>query len=103
MGLLSLGKRRLHGDLIAAFQCLKGAYREAGEGLFFRNCSERTRNNGYIIPEDEGEGKFSLDTRRKFFIVWVVRHWNRLPREIMDAPTLAMVTARLDGALSNLV
>jgi len=33
----------------------------------------------------------------------VVRHWNRLAREVVDAPTLEMIKARLDGALSNLV
>jgi len=33
----------------------------------------------------------------------VVRHWNRLPREAVDAPSLAELKARLDGALSNLV
>jgi len=33
----------------------------------------------------------------------VVRHWHRLPREAVDAPSLAVFKARLDGALSNLV
>ena len=33
----------------------------------------------------------------------VVRHWNRLPREVVDAPSLEVFKARLDGALSNLV
>ncbi|KGL85957.1 hypothetical protein N301_03036, partial [Charadrius vociferus] len=49
------------------------------------------------------EGRFRLDTRKKFFTLRVVRHWNRLPREAVDAPTLEAFKARLDGALSNLV
>ena len=44
-----------------------------------------------------------LDVRKKFFTVRVVRHWNRLPREVMDAPSLEVFEARMDGALSNLV
>ena len=40
---------------------------------------------------------------KKFFTVRVVRHWNRLPREVVDAPSLEAFKARLDGALSNLV
>ena len=43
--MFSLKKRRLWGD-IAAFQYLKGLYRKAGEGLFARECSDRTRSNG---------------------------------------------------------
>ena len=40
--LFSLEKRRLWGDLVAAFQYRKGAYQEAAEGLFLRGCSDRT-------------------------------------------------------------
>ncbi|KFP51308.1 hypothetical protein N323_03997, partial [Cathartes aura] len=49
------------------------------------------------------EGRFRLDIKEKFFTVRVVRHWNRLPREAVDAPSLEVFKARLDGALSNLV
>ncbi|KFW02242.1 hypothetical protein N326_06954, partial [Eurypyga helias] len=48
-------------------------------------------------------GRFSLDIRKKFFMERVVRHWNRLPREAVDAPSLELFKARLDEALSNLV
>ena len=57
MGLFSLDKRRLWGDLIAAFQYVKGAYKKAGEGLFTRACSDRTRGNGFRLEE----GRFRLD------------------------------------------
>jgi len=49
------------------------------------------------------EGRFRLDIRKKFFTMRVVRHWNRLPREAVDAPSLKVFKAILDGALSNLV
>jgi len=99
LGLFSLEKRRLQGDLIAAFQYLKRDYRKDGEGLFTRVCSDRTRGNGFKLKE----GRFRLDIRKNFFTMMVVKHWNRLPREAVDAPSLAVFKARLDGALSNLV
>ncbi|KFQ34057.1 hypothetical protein N332_01956, partial [Mesitornis unicolor] len=49
------------------------------------------------------EGRFRLDIRKKFFTVRVVRHWHRLPREAVDAPSLEVFKARLDRALGNLV
>ncbi|KGL88367.1 hypothetical protein N301_13078, partial [Charadrius vociferus] len=55
--------------------------------------------NGFKLEE----GRFRLDIRKKFLTTRVVRHWNRLPREAVDAPSLEVFKARLDGALSNLV
>ena len=97
LGLFNLENRaRNH---IAAFQYLKRAYRKAGGGLFIRTCSNRTREKGFKLEE----GRFRLDTRKKLFTVSVVRHRNRLPREVVDAPSTEAFRARLDGALSNLV
>ena len=62
-------------------------------------CTNRMRGNGFKLKED----RFSLDIRKKFFTVRVVRHWNRLPSEVVDAPSVQAFKARLHGALSNLV
>ncbi|KFR13226.1 hypothetical protein N306_12443, partial [Opisthocomus hoazin] len=55
--------------------------------------------NGFKLKE----GRFRLDIRQKFFTMRVVKHWTRLPREAVDAPSVEVFKARLDGVLSNLV
>ncbi|KFQ90966.1 hypothetical protein Y956_15093, partial [Nipponia nippon] len=55
--------------------------------------------NGFKLKE----GRFRLAIRKKFFTMRVVSHWNRLPREAVDASSLEVFKARLDGALSNVV
>ncbi|KFO69616.1 hypothetical protein N303_08713, partial [Cuculus canorus] len=55
--------------------------------------------NGYKLER----GRFRLDIRRNFFTLRVVRHWHRLPREVVDAPSLEVFKARLDGALGSLI
>jgi len=99
LGLFSLEKRRLQGNLIAALQYLKGAYKKAGKGHFRRTCSDRTSGNGFKLRE----GTFRLDLGRKFFTMRGVRHWKRLSREVMAAPSLEVFKARLSGPLSNLI
>ncbi|KFZ53049.1 hypothetical protein N321_02150, partial [Antrostomus carolinensis] len=54
--------------------------------------------NGFKLKES----RFRLDIKKKFFTVRVVRHWNRLPREVMAATSLEVSKARLHEALSDL-
>ncbi|KAK4809932.1 hypothetical protein QYF61_001659 [Mycteria americana] len=91
LGLFSLEKRRLQGDLI-------GACKKDGDKLFSRACCDRTRYNDFKLKE----GRFRPDIRKKFFTMRVMKHWHRLPREVVDAPSLGTFKVRLDGALSNL-
>jgi len=77
----------------------EGAYKKAGGGLFTRACCDRTRGNGFNLKE----GRFRSDVRKKFFTMKVVRHWNRFPRDVVDAPPLEVVSDRWGGALGNLV
>ncbi|KFQ69748.1 hypothetical protein N335_02739, partial [Phaethon lepturus] len=99
LGLFSLEKRRLQGDLTAAFQYLKGAYKKDEDRHFSKACCNRTRGNGFKLKE----GRFRLDLRMKLFTVRVVIPWHSLPREVVDASSLEAFKVRLDGALSNLV
>ena len=91
LGLFSLEKRRLQGGLTAAFQYLKGACKKAGEGLFTKACSSRTWGNGFK-PKMGRPG-----IRKKSFTVRVARHWHRLPREAVAAPSLKYSRAGWTG------
>ena len=58
-----------------------------------------TRRSGFKLEE----GRFKLGTRKRAFTVKVVRHRNRMPRDVVDAPSLETFKARLDQALGNLI
>jgi len=99
LGLFRLQKRRLQGDLITAFQYLKGVYKKDEDKLFGRACGNRTKDNSFKLREV----RYRLAIRKKFFTMGLVKHWNRFPREVVDAPSMETLKVRLDRALSNLI
>ena len=85
--------------MIAAFNFLKGGSKEAGERLFSVVTDGRTRSNGLKLWWERSR----LHIRKNYFIRRVVKHWNGLPREVVESPSLEMFKSRLDKALAGLI
>ncbi|PKU37403.1 hypothetical protein llap_12292 [Limosa lapponica baueri] len=99
LGLFSLEKIRLQGDLIAAFQNLKGAYRKDGEGLFSRARSNTMSGNCFRLEQ----GRFRLDIRKKVLYNEGGETLEQVAQRCGAGPSLETFKVRLDEALSNLI
>jgi len=84
LGLVSPENSRLQGDLTATFQYLQGAHKKDGDRVFSRACNYRTKDNGFKLKE----GRSRPDIRKTNFTMRVVKPWHKLPREVVDAPSL---------------
>ena len=67
--------------------------------LFLEVCSDRMRSNGLKLEHR----RFYTNMQKNFFMVRVLEHWNRLPREVMESPSMEIFKTHLDAYLCDLL
>lgn len=93
----SLEKKR--GDFIALYSFLRRANGEGGSGLFFLASIDRTHGSGLKLHQ----GRFRLGIRKQVLKGWVFKHWKRLPRQLVNAPSLSVFKRYLGDALNSIL
>ena len=99
LGMFSLTKRRLRGEMIAMFKYLKGCHVKEGTGLFSMAPDTKTRSSGFKLQEK----RFHLNLGKNFLTVGAGRPWKGLPRSVLESPSLGVFKQRLDSHLSGVL
>ncbi|CAM5134524.1 unnamed protein product [Natator depressus] len=99
LGLFSLTKRRLKGDMIALYKYIRGINTREGEELFKLSTNVDTRTNGY----EPAIGKFRLEIRLRFLTIRRVKFWNSLPRGAVGAKDISGFKTKLDKFMEGMV